>query len=363
MEDLAISNTILISGIRYFAYFLLVLSIGKRAVSRKKLINFTVTLLISALISIVTRDIYYGVILVLILASNNIDDKRVMEYSYKVLCVLTLITIALSLVGIIPLVVTNRILGNTGTRYGMGFYHSNVLPAIIFYLYSYRVMIEQEKIRIGEVAAWTALSILIYKLCLSRNALFCCVLLTLFVLCSKSKRVKEKKPSKILYRSSFAIIIILPILLLITMIFQGNNILLLYNINKSLSGRLAIAYHQYEITGLKLINFMSKDSYQAVARIIDSGYLYVALRYGLLFLIFYVVIQYKYVKKYQFTRLALCVILIVVLENAIDNDLFSYGFLPYILIAFSKSKSLCKTSDMSVDAVFKKKQRTIFQNA
>ena len=57
------------------------------------------------------------------------------------------------------------------------------------------------------------------------------------------------------------------------------------------------------------------------------------LRYGLIFILFYIVLQTMICKKSN-NKLAF-VFLITTIASSIDNDLFSYGFFPYIIIAFS----------------------------
>lgn len=133
---------------------------------------------------------------------------------------------------------------------------------------------------------------------------------------------------------------------------QGMGLNSIWQINVFFSGRFAIAYHQIEESGIYLINILSKEKYELVARVLDNGYLFIAIRYGILFLLFYIIIQRNILKKYPFDSIIHIVMICVVITNMVDNDFYSYGFLPIIVLAFSnhtlKYKNLQKGQ---IDAV------------
>ena len=116
---------------------------------------------------------------------------------------------------------------------------------------------------------------------------------------------------------------------------QGMYLNSIWLINNFFSGRFAIAYHQIKESGIYLISTMPKEEYDLVARVLDNGYLYTAIRYGILFLLFYVIVQRNILKKYPVDSIIHIVMICVVVTNMIDNDFYSYGFLPILVLAFS----------------------------
>lgn len=340
IDDLALDDiTVGIKVIRYVAYILFFIHIvSTNRIKINQLLYFLVAFCGGIGISLLSHDIYWAIVAFLVLAVRNIDPAHVVKLSYNLLLIATSITVVMASIGLIPMGVNsiNRA-GETIERYGVGFYHSNVLPLIVFYLMIYRMLIYGKKIKMVEIVCWICLSIVVYNICYSRNGLYatllCGILYSLYKNLTKMKTsVLYKKIIKFFAKYSIYICIIFSTLMTA---MQGMGLKSIWMINELFSGRFAIAYHQIRESGIYLINTLSKEEYKLVARVLDNGYLYTAIRYGILFLLFYIIIQRNILKKYPFDSMIHIALICVAITNMVDNDFYSYGFLPIIVLAFS----------------------------
>ena len=112
------------------------------------------------------------------------------------------------------------------------------------------------------------------------------------------------------------------------------------------SGRFRLAIFKMRRIGFHFINIMSNENFindnityangQNLSTVVlDNGYLYIILRYGILFLFFYFFIAYLLAKKNKKNICILGTIVMVFIANFVDNDLVDYSFLPFILWAFN----------------------------
>lgn len=113
---------------------------------------------------------------------------------------------------------------------------------------------------------------------------------------------------------NFAMIILLP-----------KRIHSVYMLNQMFTGRFALSYLKMRDLGFHFISLLPGSAFSSSRYVIDSGYSYVLLKYGLLFTLFYVVLQAKLFNKYKHRKEIIFVYFGVTLTNFIDNDLFSYG--------------------------------------
>lgn len=84
--------------------------------------------------------------------------------------------------------------------------------------------------------------------------------------------------------------------------------------------------------GLSLLPAMTTNEYFKDEVVIDNGYAYVAIRYGIVMIIILSIIVCGLVKKYKNNSLVLGVIILVVIQNLIDNDLLDYSCLPFLIL-------------------------------
>ena len=132
------------------------------------------------------------------------------------------------------------------------------------------------------------------------------------------------------------------------------------------SGRFRLAIFKMRRIGLHLINIMSNESFvkdnityvdgkDISSIVLDNGYLYVILRYGILIILFYFLIAYCLSKKNKGNACVLGALIAVFIANFVDNDLVDYSFLPFILWAFNDVRvdSIIKNMGKKVDEIYK----------
>lgn len=330
-DDLPIDVGMIGKIIKYTSYLVFLLTILEKNITRKKaIISFGIFVLF-ATIGLFTKDLYYCFLVIILFSSKYYNPYKILNISYYLLIFLTLITIITSLIGILPNLNTmNR---NYSERYAFGFYHSNVLPMVLYYLYAYRVSIKKEKINIKEIVIWLIISVIIFSKCKSKNGFIAVLILTFGYI-----YYKNRSQYKMLYFFAKYSVAIISFIFLVLTLAQGMYLKSMYVINKLLTGRLGMAYHQIKTTGLHMVNLKNKSVYSESEKtfVLDSGYLYTMIRYGIFFIFIYIVLQYICARKNKYSPTFLIVILINSLVNAIDNDLFSYNMLPFWIIAVSK---------------------------
>ena len=325
-------------SLRYSAYFLFVIVLC--FLTKHKLKRFVICFVgiaVAAFGTIYTKDLYYETLILIVFTSYTIKPKHILKVSYYLIILLTIVTLLATVFGFLPMVNSPRLGGPD--RWGMGFYHSNVLPLILFYIIAYHILQEEKRIKIWEIGFWLVIAIAVYLICKSKNGLISVALLSLGSLIYRNRY----KPSKFLFWLAAYLVIILSVISIIGMLMQESGDLMAVTINKIFTGRFGIAYRQYMRMGLHLFNKMDWASYKKMREVLDNGYLYVSMRYGLVYLSLYWVTHILFSRKNRNSNLALLVLIVLSLTNFIDNDLNSYGYIPFILIAFSKSPIIEKT--------------------
>lgn len=326
LDDLALPFGSVGKLMRYLSYgMFLAVALTRCKTSRMQLLT-AICIVFSLGVAMFTRDIYYCAFVIILAASYKQNPKSVFQLSFYLLCVLTITTVLLSMVGVFPNLNTDN--QNYESRMSLGFYHSNVLPMVVCYLIGYRFMIKGNSIKYSELLFWGLLSLGVYHICKGRNGLIGSILLIVgFVF------YKNKNKFKGLYYASMFSTFLVSVILLILSFLQGKHFRIMYIINKLFTGRLALAYHQINSTGLHFINLMNKNSFTSFDTfVLDSGYLYLAIHYGLFFTLIYSLLQIIIAKKYKYNAIVLLVFLVNTITNAIDNDLFSYNMLPFFVL-------------------------------
>lgn len=347
------SMDILARYLRIGSYILIFISCINIRLKKKDFFRMVTILMVTFLYGAKTGDLYWSVLILLIYNSKKIDIEKVYKTSSRIIAIGIISVLALCMFGVLPDILTSR---NTVeqinyNRHSFGFYHSNVLPLLIFYLEVYYICIEKEKTRDNVIVFFMLLSGVANTFCHSRNALILSLTLSLFVVFSKKMKKDEYK---ILYRITALIIPCMSIFSfsMMFLLLKGG----IWNtIDTFFSGRFRLAIFKMRRTGLHLINIMSnelfvKDNITYVdgkdmsSIVLDNGYLYVILRYGILIILVYFLVAYCLAKKNKGNACVLGALIAVFIANFVDNDLVDYSFLPFILWAFN---------DVRVDSIIK----------
>ena len=335
IDDLAftseVTQNLIIKAVRYIAYLLFVMVMGSHVEDRqRRIIAVACGLAATAFCTLFNRDLYYETLLFVIFVSYKVKPRHVVRLSYRLLMVLTLLTVAGALAGIIPMVNTPRA-WNSADRLGLGFYHSNVMPLVLFYLIAYRMMLDYRHIRRRRILLWVALALVVYHFCESKNGV-----ISVALLCMACVVYRRKKHSELLYFVSKYLVLFLMAISVAGTLLQESGIPVVKLLNQAMTNRFGIAYRQYLKMGLPIISRMDGETYKSVREVLDNGYLYVAFRFGVAFLPFYGLIHFLFSRRNRKVPLALAVCVVISLTNFIDNDLLSYGYLPMIILAFNR---------------------------
>lgn len=275
----------------------------------------------------------FVIITLFAILGTKIEDKKLFKVAFLTLLNFLIITILFCWIGIYQDNITNRYIG-TNNRHSLGFYHSNVLPLVVSYMVGYYCAFKN---RVKKSICFFILicAVILFEVCGSRNAFLITVLIVLCKLIDQSVRDHNKKletsikrflfkPAEYSALLLFVISVGLPLML--------KKIKLLSVIDYLFSYRLSYTLMKIETNGLHLLPQMSNEVYFADKIVVDNGYAFVAIRYGLIVSILLcigVIAAAKYYKKNMF---ALMMIILVTLENVVDNDIIDYSCLPYLII-------------------------------
>ena len=358
------SMDILARYLRIGSYILIFISCISMRLKKKDFFRMVTILMVTLLYGVKTGDLYWSVLILLIYNSKKVDIERVYKTSSRIIAIGIISVLALYMFGVLPDILTSR---NTVeqinyNRHSFGFYHSNVLPLLIFYLEVYYICIVKEKIRDNVIVLFVLLAGATNTFCHSRNALILSLALSLFVVFAKQMKKDEHK---ILYRTTVLSIPCMSIFSfsMMFLLLKGG----IWNtIDTFFSGRFRLAIFKMRRIGLHLINIMSNESFvkdnityvdgkDISSIVLDNGYLYVILRYGILIILVYFLIAYCLAKKNKGNACVLGALIAVFIANFVDNDLVDYSFLPFILWAFNDVRvdSIIKNMGKKVDEIYK----------
>lgn len=345
IEDVNISSkicSVLSKGSKLFVLFILVMDIILKKWKKKDFYSLIVSALIGFLILFLSGDFFWIIVILMSLAAEKANTESLFRVSFWEVVILSSIVLLLFAFGLITDSVSFRTDNSTTERHSLGFTHSLILPLILFYLMSYYVMIKKDDINLVIVYAFFFISFITYFFCNSRNGLLLTVLLAISVSLIKFKEVKKYCKVVISFWGKHifavcAIFSILPSLLRSKGIFNSFWIIFdNYFTNRSLLGSSAINSY-----GIHFINPMKYSEYASLlvdvegsiykGIVLDSAYLYILIRYGILMFFFVWLIFYSIYKKEKKNIFSCLVIILVAIANVTDNDLLSYGFLPFCI--------------------------------
>lgn len=309
-----------------------------RTRSIKQYIALIITVVIFLLI-IKTHDVYLFFIFLYGRIACEFDDKEInklIKIAMYICCGFVIIIPILCICGLIPNLNSIRGIGES-SRLAYGFNHSQVLPIIsvyiVFMMYTIR-----KKVTLLNFGAVQLISIIIYMIFDSRNAilsieLFYLVYIFCCLITHKSK--KRKKIIPILGKCSVYVAAIFSFVFL--ELYRNHNSLAIV-IDDILSHRFREPLHYFTNGYMEYLKFRSYDEFYslqlAVNKNLDNTYFYLAIRYGFVFLLLFGLfynLLFDFYKR-QNNLLAYEVLLTVSFSIMITNSLTSY-FLPFLIIA------------------------------
>lgn len=352
--------------LRIGSYVLIFISCINLRLKKRDFFRMVAILMVTLLYGIKTGDLYWSILILLIYNSKNVDIEKVYKTSLRIITIGIISVLVLCAFEVLPDILTSR---NTidqinYNRHSLGFYHSNVLPLLIFYLEVYYICIVKDRLRYNVIVFYMFLEGVVNIFCHSRNALILSMVLSIFVIFAKKMKQDEYK---MLYRTTVLSIPCMSIFSfsMMFLLLKGG----IWNIIDSFfSGRFRLAIFKMRRIGIHLINIMSNGSFandnityvdgnDMNTVVLDNGYLYVILRYGILILLVYFLIAYCLAKKNRGNACVLGMLIAVFIANFVDNDLVDYSFLPFILWAFNDFRvgSFIKNVEEKNERIYKGK--------
>lgn len=323
-------------------------------VSKKKIIVVIVIFFVFA-ISLISRDFFLLSILLLGINATKINDNdtiQLFKLSFYIIAASTISIVVLCSLGLIQNVSTARTWGGQA-RYAWGFVHSQILPLLFFYLAGDRITYRR-KVRLYGLLLIIAIAFFLDSSFDSRNALYSTIILSLLVFSIQLEYLIGRRNSSNsflprLYQwisKYLAAIVSVVSLLLLRLYSRGAGIAIL--IDRVLSSRLRASTMRFSSSPMQLLRVVSYAEYQETSvSVIDNGYLYIIARYGLLYLILFVIVAYYIAHYFQRTKNVQGIVFFIsaLISCYITNEIVSCNFLPFwvvgireILIVLDRNK-------------------------
>lgn len=351
--------------LRLCSYALISFSCINMKLGEKEFVRIVIIFIITLVYSIQTGDLYWSILILLICNSKRVNIESIFKISFQIMMIGIIGVLIFCLIGFLPDILTSR---NTVeqinyNRHSFGFYHSNVLPLLIFYLEVYYICIVKDKIKDGVIVLFMVAAGVASIFCHARNALIVSMALSIFIILIKRKE-NRKEEDKLLYKITILSIPCMSIFsfAMMFLLLKGG----VWNtIDTFFSGRFRLAIFKMRRVGLHLINIMNNETFandniayvngeNLNTVILDNGYLYIMLRYGILILLIYFLVAYFLAKKNRESVCILGTLIAVFIANFVDNDLVDYSFLPFVLWAFNdwQSNNLVKNAKEKVNGIY-----------
>lgn len=267
-----------------------------------KLICIGICVLVS---SILSRSNMLLVGFLFIAAAKNIDFNKIVKITLLVQIICISIIIMLALTGVIE----NRVMirsGETEVRYALGFEHPNTFASQILQMVVCWIWIRWDRLCVKDYVGIIILAVIVKLVCDSKTNLLLIGLILICILAAKlaAKIVDENKIIKYSKICAKLVIIIGPILSLIMAVIYKKGNTLHFILNKVFSGRLMLLQKFYNEYGFSLLGqkinrvstFMARETGQQVA-VLDNAYGNLAIRYGIIILLLFVIGYYILVKS------------------------------------------------------------------
>ena len=310
-------------------------------ISKKKILAVIVLLTITGL-SLISRDFFLlFVILFGINAATMQDDDviKLFKISFFTIGITTIGIVLLCTFGLIENVSTARSLGGEA-RYAWGFVHSQIIPLMFFYLIGDRITYQKNASFFGMLIT-LFIAFVLDGWFDSRNGLYSMIMLVFLVLAWRleffiNRKYRKKLALGNLYQNLSKYLagsISLLSLGLLYLYRQGVGIAII--IDRLLSSRLRAANTRFTSLPMQFIRIVSYAEYHETSvSVLDNGYLYIIARYGILYLILFVILTYYIAQFFQRTRNIHGTIFFIsaLVSCYITNEIVSCNFLPFMVI-------------------------------
>lgn len=290
------------------------------------------------IVSILAKDFFLISILLMGIAVPKFTDnniRKILINSIGISTIVSVLTVSLCFAGMLPNIDTPRGWGED-SRFAWGFGHSQMFSILMFYsvmcYFSLRNTINI-KAFIVTVAFFTLLTMIFD----ARTSIVSMMIFYILYI------IKGRNH----YRLFPNIIVkIVPVFMSITTLvlvklYENGNIGAIFT-NYLLSNRIAASVMNLKVTSLQILKIISYSDYeQTLVTTVDNAYLYIMLRYGILFLIIFFFAYFK-IADYFFYKKSLsgqASLMAMGVSMFVVNSITGCYFLPFWAIAIGKIKN------------------------
>lgn len=224
-----------------------------------------------------------------IVAVKNVDIRKITKTMFYTLLILFILLLILTLIGVVPYSTYQKTdaFGNTHNMIKLAKQHGNphyivVFNIIALYLYTYYKKVDLKRCFILQV-----LVLLFYAMFSSRTGIILATLSIwgVFIIKKRSnKTYKENKIINMILKNSY-LIMFLFVYIMGTFCYETS----FFNfVNKLVSSRIYEAYYYFENVGIGLLPKAVKYYY-----ICDNSQTYMMVNLGMIFVLIYVILNYK----------------------------------------------------------------------
>ncbi|ORU01439.1 oligosaccharide repeat unit polymerase Wzy [Anaerovibrio sp. JC8] len=319
---------------------LIIRNISSPAKIKEKGIITFVVLVVLLLASVLSNDYVLLMLVTIGFASVGIDDKyidEIMLMCIKITVVTSVLLVLGCAVGVVPNVDTPRSWGGD-SRLAWGFNHSQNLPLLSYYAILYYFCVKG-KVRVVECIGSLLLMTVMWRIFDAHNALFSILFFIVLIAIYKNTR-KIKKDIKWPYKLCTIIPAMMTLFTFITIYLYERGEQLAILLDLLFTARIRTALLNIQKMPIKFINFVSYDEYEnQLANTVDNGYLYIVLRYGIVFVLLVCVLFYMVAKHYNVRQnpVACLAVISAGVSSYISNAFVGCLFLPFWIIAVSKA--------------------------
>lgn len=286
------------------------------------------------------NDLIYLVLF--IIGANNVSFKIIVKIFLSVRVSILLIAMMAAKFGLIQNVIFVR---DGRVRQSFGSIYPTDFAAGVFFIALAYLYIKREKLKIRDVILFVALGIGIYYFCDARLDSLCIFGIAIYALFKiVYNRDKRKINKYINIALSSSIIICAAFSIIISIIYNNSNKIMLF-LNKLLSNRLELSKRGIDKYGFSLfgqkVDMVGNGGSSVKPSdyfFIDSSYLFVSLRYGMIALIIFCVLFTIYVKRtIDLGEITIAVIIIAIgINSIVAHRLLDIAYNPFLLVFFAK---------------------------
>lgn len=278
LSEIAGNGVLIVShGIEYIVLFLLLVQcIFFQQYSWKQLICLAVFAVPILPVSVISGDLRFATLLLLIAAGKNTEFDEIVRNTYYILLFMIPLIILLCLVGVLPDHTTSALYRGIKTRYSLGFSLPNRLGFRIFQLFSCHFYLRRQNLRFRDWIYGIAAILFIY---LVPNFLTSCYCIGLLLALSLADRMIEKYRAGMLYLYRNALV-------LVAVLSNGMSLFLTWNGAKhgiwaDIDGWISYRFSFCHEVLLKYgISLLGKNITGSPSLLLDNGYVAILIRFG-----------------------------------------------------------------------------------